>query len=143
LHLGAILYEEDVRVHHQYHAYILVVVDDPDLRVLLADLLTFEGYTVLTAPNGQVALELATRYPPSLIVMDLQMPIMDGWTAIRKIRAHRLTTPIIILTAEPQPAEKLDGLPNVEYVAKPFLIDDFLGLIEDFNVPMTAGRETR
>jgi two-component system response regulator MprA len=125
-------------VDRQYHAYVLVVDDDPDIRVLLSDLLATEGYAVLTAPDGLAALDLATLYPPSLILMDLRMPIMDGWMCIRSIRERSIATPIIV-TSEPEAAGRLDGLSDVEYLAKPFFIKDLLALVEDLSGSLKAG----
>jgi CheY-like chemotaxis protein len=80
---------------------VLVVDDLEDNRELFAYALERAGFTVQTAMNGAEAVELAARIRPSVIVMDLAMPVMDGWEATRRIRASPATAdvPILALTA--------------------------------------------
>lgn len=81
---------------------LLLVADDvPDNRVILATLLEFHGYAVQQAQNGSEAVLLAGRAPPSLILMDIEMPVMDGWEAARLLKhdARTAAIPIVALTA--------------------------------------------
>ncbi len=119
----------------QPQSHILVVDDDSDIRDLLASLLDLEGYDVQTAPNGKVALDLVTAKRPSLVVLDLRMPIMDGWTFLDKLKERRLVLPIIVLSAEPQHSSKVVTNAKTVYVTKPFAVDDLLRVIERFRVP--------
>src|SRR5436190_20010003 len=68
--------------------YILLVDDDPDSREMLAEYLTFRGFDVICARNGETALTHARTRRPALILMDLQMPGIGGWQATRELKAH-------------------------------------------------------
>jgi two-component system, cell cycle response regulator DivK len=103
---------------------ILVVEDTEDNRRIVRDLLTSAGYEILEATTGEEGVALATRHRPDLILMDIQLPVLDGYEATRRIRAdpalHHI--PIIAVTSyalagdeEKTRAAGCDG-----YVAKPF-----------------------
>jgi len=77
--------------------YILVVDDSPDGRDMLREYLTFRGFSVVDAPNGERALEVARTHPPAVILMDLQMPGIGGWEATRQLKAHPDTRDIIVI----------------------------------------------
>lgn len=66
---------------------VLVVDDTEDTRELYVEYLTDQGYTLVHAENGKIALEVAAAHKPDVIVMDLSMPVMDGWEATRRIKA--------------------------------------------------------
>lgn len=80
---------------------ILVVEDSDDIRVLIKFMLEMKGHRVVEATNGREALERAGEEPPQLILMDLSMPVMDGWEATRRLRQMELTrgVPIVGVTA--------------------------------------------
>ncbi|MET0398603.1 MAG: response regulator [Longimicrobiaceae bacterium] len=80
---------------------LLVADDGPDNRVILATALEFHGYTVRQAQNGSEAVLLAGRDHPALILMDIEMPVMDGWEATRLLKGNAQTAaiPILALTA--------------------------------------------
>ena len=84
---------------HQQVANILVVEDLQDGRLVLEALLENLGYRVLCAENGVQALEMARAEPPDLIISDILMPRMDGFTLLRMLRAQR-PTPVIVVTAK-------------------------------------------
>jgi len=73
---------------------ILVVEDDPRNRKLLVDLLTVKGYAVIVAHNGSEGVEQACQHLPELILMDIQMPLMDGYEATRKLKGDARTRDI-------------------------------------------------
>jgi two-component system cell cycle response regulator DivK len=79
---------------------ILVVEDQEDNRRIVRDLLTTSGYEVIEAENGQEALAAVARQPPDLILMDIQLPILDGYEATRRIKADpsQRSIPIIAMT---------------------------------------------
>lgn len=105
-------------------ATILVADDDEDILVLLSVQLGRLGYTVLTAADGEEALELVSRERPALLVVDAMMPRLDGYGVIRRLRADEATAslPVILISARAQRADAdagLDAGADV-YIAKPF-----------------------
>lgn len=104
---------------------VLVVDDDAPILRLVRGKLETDGYRVLTATNGQEAIEIVEREPLDLIVLDVMMPVMDGLTAMREIRRHS-EVPIIMLTARSGGREKVQGLDAGadDYITKPFDPDE-------------------
>lgn len=100
---------------------ILLIDDDATLLELLSGFLRVAGYAVLTAGDGQEGLHLAAQAAPDLVVLDVMMPGLDGWSVCRQIRA-RSAVPIILLTAKGEEIDKLHGfhLGIDDYVTKPF-----------------------
>jgi CheY-like chemotaxis protein len=103
---------------------VLIADDEPITRTLVRLLLERDGYTVMEAQNGREAVDLAVRQMPSLIVMDLNMPEMDGYEAISEIRHVRGLehTPIVVVTTEERPtiAQQVLALGADDYILKPF-----------------------
>lgn len=100
---------------------ILVVDDEEKIRDLITKYLIFEGYSVLTANNGIQALEIINSHSIDLIIMDIMMKELDGYSAVKKIRMS-YTTPIIMLSAKGEEYDKIYGfeLGIDDYVTKPF-----------------------
>ena len=114
-------------VPHQFH--VLVVDDEPPLREIMADALTAEGYRVTTAGNGAEALERLADDRPDLIVLDLRLPVLDGWTFIDRFRALAgAEVPIISVSAAMSQltADHLRQLGVRVCLSKPFDLADFL-----------------
>lgn len=101
---------------------VLIAEDDASLREGLVDLLEAEGYTVITAENGQVALEKFAQANPDLVMLDVMMPEMSGYDVCREIRKQDSQTPVIMLTAKGEEIDKVVGLElgADDYVTKPF-----------------------
>jgi diguanylate cyclase (GGDEF)-like protein len=103
---------------------ILVVDDDRNLRKIIQTNLELAGYDVSTAPNGEEALKLLDAMHPDLVVLDVMMPLMDGYEVARRIRRHPANThvPIIMLTAKSEVEDKLAGFEAGadDYITKPF-----------------------
>ncbi len=103
---------------------VLVADDDPNIRQLLALALHADGIEVLCAADGFELLRQAQECQPHLIVADIQMPRMDGFTAIRRLRNNQLTAriPVIILSARSSAEDVSSALENGadEYILKPF-----------------------
>jgi len=101
---------------------ILIVEDDPGIRLGLEEDLTLEGYEVEVASDGESALQRAREGQPDLILLDVMLPRKDGFQICRELRRGGLHTPIILLTARTQEAEKVLGLQlgADDYVTKPF-----------------------
>lgn len=100
---------------------ILTVDDKENVRTLIREYLTEEGFRVVTAENGQTALFVARQEKPDLILLDLMMPEMDGTSFIRAFRKES-DTPIIVLTAKLEESDKVLGLElgADDYITKPF-----------------------
>jgi two-component system KDP operon response regulator KdpE len=100
---------------------ILLIDDDITLLELLCDHLASAGYSVNVAENGPAGLRIAEEQQPSLIIVDVMMPEMDGWEVCRRLR-DRSSVPIILLTAKGEEVDKLHGfrLGVDDYVTKPF-----------------------
>lgn len=107
---------------------ILVAEDHPEIRMLIGTVLQNDGYTVVLAENGLEALQRAWQSNPALIIMDGQMPVLDGWEASQRIRTHRPDTPILMLTVhtEPHDYERGTAAGVTAYMSKPFDPDDLL-----------------
>ena len=109
---------------------VLVVDDDEDIRELVGLILTDAGHEVVTAANGAVALELLRAAPARLILLDMWMPVMDGWTfakAYRRMPGPR--APILVMTAAREAAERAADI-AVAVLIKPFDIDDLMRCVE-------------
>ncbi len=101
---------------------ILVVEDEPGILVSLRDEFESEGYTVCTAENGDKALELVKKENPDLIVLDIMLPVLNGYEVCKKLRMEGDATPIIMLTVKDKEVDKVLGLElgADDYVTKPF-----------------------
>jgi two-component system response regulator MprA len=110
---------------------ILIVDDEPAVREALQRSLAFEGYDTEVAVDGADALEKATAYQPDLVVLDIQMPRMDGMTAARRMRGAGTTTPILMLTARDTVGDRVTGLDAGadDYLVKPFELDELFARI--------------
>jgi DNA-binding response OmpR family regulator len=107
---------------------ILIAEDEPDIRELVAFMLRFAGYEVVTASNGEEAVQGATREIPDLILMDVRMPRMTGYDACRIMKASPALhdIPVVFLSAKGQESEIQSGLDAgaEEYLLKPFSPDE-------------------
>jgi two-component system KDP operon response regulator KdpE len=104
---------------------ILVVDDEPPIRKLLRMGLTSQGYEVLEAPNGKVALELLDK-KPALVILDLGLPDIDGHDLLCRIRHRQESMPIVVLSSRGDEAGKVESLDlgADDYVTKPFSMDE-------------------
>jgi two-component system, OmpR family, alkaline phosphatase synthesis response regulator PhoP len=111
---------------------ILVAEDEAAMVRLLRDNLTYEGYEVLVAADGEVAVETALRTRPDLILLDIMLPKLDGLSVCRQLRESHLDTPIIMLTARNLEQDKITGLKigADDYMTKPFSISELLARTE-------------
>ncbi|MCB8907836.1 MULTISPECIES: response regulator transcription factor [unclassified Streptomyces] len=110
---------------------ILIVDDEPAVREALRRSLAFEGYGTQVAVDGLDALARMDAYAPDLVVLDVQMPRMDGLTAARRIRASGSTVPILMLTARDTVGDRVTGLDAGadDYLVKPFELDELFARI--------------
>ncbi|MEK7406672.1 MAG: response regulator transcription factor [Acidobacteriota bacterium] len=110
---------------------ILVIEDDPSILRGLADNLRFESYEVLTAADGEIGCRMIREHKPDLIILDLMLPKMSGYELCRKARGEGVTTPILMLTARGEEADRVLGLDlgADDYVTKPFSVRELLARV--------------
>jgi DNA-binding response OmpR family regulator len=110
---------------------ILAAEDDPAILAGVCDLLKLEGYEVLEAANGAVALELYKKYRPDLVILDVMMPLLSGYDVCRAIRREDELTPILMLTAKGEEVDKVVGLElgADDYIVKPFGVSELLARV--------------
>ena len=122
---------------------VLIVEDDRNIAELLQMYLEKEGYAVTVAPDGGQGLSKFRAIKPDLVLLDVMMPVMDGWAVCRAIRADS-QTPIIMLTAKGETDDKVNGLKSGadDYITKPFEMKEVLARIEAV-LRRTNGAETQ
>jgi two-component system, OmpR family, response regulator MprA len=110
---------------------ILIVDDDPKVLSLMRRGLSHAGYTVDLAADGEEALALARDAPPDLVVLDVMLPGVDGVEVCRRLRAHHVRLPILMLTARDRVPDRVAGLDAGadDYLVKPFAFDELLARI--------------
>jgi two-component system response regulator MprA len=110
---------------------ILIVDDEPAVRDALQRSLAFEGYGTEVAVDGIEAVTKTATYAPDLIILDIQMPRMDGLTAARRMRHAGDTTPILMLTARDTVGDRVSGLDAGadDYLVKPFELDELFARV--------------
>jgi CheY-like chemotaxis protein len=114
------------------HPLVLVVDDDPDILDAICDILEGEGYRVARARHGVEALERVEAEPPSIILLDLMMPVMDGWEFRRhqKEDPQMSQVPVIVLSALDQ--ARANGLAPDAFLKKPLDFDRLLELVRQY-----------
>lgn len=112
-------------------ARLLVVDDEPNIRDLLASSLRFAGFDVLSAEDGASAYRTATEENLDLIVLDVMLPDMDGFTVTRRLREAGISIPVLFLTARDDMRDKIQGLTvgGDDYVTKPFGLEEVVARI--------------
>jgi two-component system alkaline phosphatase synthesis response regulator PhoP len=110
---------------------ILVIEDEPQMLLGLRDNLELDGYEVVTAADGEQGLTKAFASRPDLIILDVMMPRKSGFDLCRELRARGNTTPVVMLTARSQDADKVLGLElgADDYLTKPFSIAELLARV--------------
>lgn len=109
---------------------ILVVDDDPNILDVVSELLDMEGYQVATAANGAEALLFVEKQHPSLVLLDMRMPVLDGWGFARELKARGVNLPILVMTAAQSARAWAEEIGAQGYVAKPFEIPTLLDAVE-------------
>ena len=112
-------------------ARLLVVDDEPTIVELLSASLRFAGFEVTTATSGREAVRLAERDRPDLIVLDVMLPDMDGFSVVRRLRSGSRPLPVVFLTARDGQEDKITGLTigGDDYVTKPFSLEEVIARI--------------
>jgi len=115
---------------------ILVVDDDRTVRELLTTLLQDEGYPVLAASNGAQALELMAEQRPSLVVLDIHMPVLDGPSLARELAQRGWDPPLLVVTATARsPQQSAAAIGAQGALPKPFDADDLLQAVAHLRIP--------
>jgi CheY-like chemotaxis protein len=111
---------------------VLVVDDDPMIREVMMTVLTYSGYAVETAENGQQALEAVGSDPTAVVLMDMKMPVMDGLTFLWVARRQGIRVPIVLLSGDSDGAGLAEAVGADGFVAKPFRPSVLLAMVERF-----------
>jgi CheY-like chemotaxis protein len=109
---------------------VLVVDDEPDIRATVSAMLEIEGYRVREAANGADALAAIENEPPDLILLDMRMPVLDGWGFAAELRRRGHAVPIVVMTAARDAARWAADVAATAFVAKPFGYDDLMRAVE-------------
>jgi DNA-binding response OmpR family regulator len=113
---------------------VLVVDDDPDLREFLRLMLTSMGFEVSSAANGREALDVMDGHDPDLILLDMKMPVMNGWEFCRALEGRGVRPPIVVLTAAPDPAARAAEACADGWLGKPFEYEELEATVRRFAV---------
>jgi DNA-binding response OmpR family regulator len=110
---------------------VLAIEDDPAILRGLTDNLRFEGYEVITATDGETGYRLQAERKPDLILLDLMLPRMSGLEFCRKLRGEKIQTPVLMLTARSEEADRVLGLDlgADDYMAKPFSVRELMARV--------------
>lgn len=115
---------------------VLVIDDDDELAEVVRQVLREAGYSVATVRHGAAALELVRHVAPDLILLDLSMPIMDGWSFTAQYRrSAKRGARLVLLTANPQAAEIARSLEADGYITKPFDVEQLVAIVERETAP--------
>ena len=110
--------------------HVLVVDDEPELRAVVALVLSDEGYQVEEAGNGVEALQALSRVQPACVLLDMRMPLLDGWGFARELEARHLHIPLLVMTAAQDAHRWAEEIKAVGCLPKPFDLGDLLDTVE-------------
>lgn len=110
---------------------VLVVDDEPNIRDLLSTSLRFAGFSVHAVANGAEAVYAAEKGEPDIILLDVMLPDMNGFSVTKKIRSMGINAPVLFLTARDETEDKITGLTvgGDDYMTKPFSLDEIIARI--------------
>jgi CheY-like chemotaxis protein len=109
---------------------VLVVDDEADIRATVSAMLEIEGYEVAEASNGADALVMLEKRRPDLILLDMRMPVLDGWGFAAELRRRGHRTPIVVMTAARDAAHWAAEIAAQAFVSKPFGFEDLIAAVE-------------
>ena len=111
---------------------VLIVDDNPDICILLRTNLRGSGFDAIEAANGEVALQKIQDEAPDVVLLDLMMPVLDGWGVLESLKEQRDVPPIIVVSASDATAnvERARRFGVAAYVTKPFNLQGLVGLVE-------------
>jgi two-component system OmpR family response regulator len=107
---------------------LLVVDDEPHIADLVATVARYEGWQAVTAGSGKAALAEAAAFGPDIVVLDLMLPDLDGFTVLDRLRENGSTVPVVFLTAKDATADRIAGLTRGgdDYLVKPFSVEELM-----------------
>lgn len=114
---------------------ILVVDDEDTIRSMLRLVLESEGFRVATAANGKQALDRIAQERPGVVLLDLQMPVMNGWELQDRLREEQPQVPVVFMTAGMRAKVEAERHHAAGYLAKPFDVDELIRVVSSFAVP--------
>lgn len=117
---------------------VLVVDDDLSILDTVTSILTSEGYQVMAANGGEEAMSLMRSWHPTLVLLDMRMPIMDGWAVARAMHESGSRVPIVVMTAAENARRWADEIGAAGHLAKPFSLDELIDCVDRL-----SGREER
>lgn len=122
---------------------VLIIEDDEDARIMYQNALKARGYTVTTARQGAEGVHLARKLRPNLILLDIRMPVMNGWQALRYLRSYDETRsiPVCAISAYPREKEEMERLGTMDYdcyLMKPISPRDVVAEVERWIGPPAA-----
>lgn len=113
------------------HSTILIVDDDAAIREVVAEVLEEEGYAVVTAASGEEALRVLDAVRPALVVLDMRMPVMNGWEFAEELSAREDNrVPVLVMTAAVDAAQRAAEIGAAGTLSKPFDLIDLIDLVE-------------
>ena len=115
---------------------VLVVDDEPEIRATVQAMLEIEGYEVSQAANGADALAAVERDAPDVILLDMRMPVLDGWGFAAELRRRNHAVPVVVMTAARDAARWASEIAAAAFVAKPFRYDDLITAVERASRPV-------
>jgi CheY-like chemotaxis protein len=113
-------------------APILVIDDDPDILSTVVDILEYEGYQVERATNGAEGLKILEHTRPRLILLDMRMPVLNGWDFARILKERGIKLPILVMTAAQDARRWAQEIGAEGYISKPFDLMDLITAVEGF-----------
>jgi CheY-like chemotaxis protein len=117
---------------------VLVIEDDPDMRGLLVLMLEEQGHDVRAAANGLAALDVVHHARPDVILLDMKMPVMDGWEFARRYRVEcGDPSPIVVMTAAEDPRKPAEEIGAAGWLAKPVELDVLFDTVKQVATPHT------
>ena len=114
-------------------APVLVVDDDAAIRSAVRDVLESAGIAVETASNGADALEKVSRQRPRLVLLDMRMPVLDGWGFASALRERGLALPVVVMTAAADASRWADEIGAIGVVAKPFGVAELVNAVRRYS----------
>lgn len=126
-------------------AKVLLIDDEPDILLMLRMSFEDEGHEVVMAADGRMGLERLAEHAADVIVLDMMMPVVDGWGVLDAMKIEGNATPVVVVSAksDPKDARRALELGAIEYVVKPFDLDRLLTLVTEVAAESAPEREAR